>query len=53
MVLQHIFLMTGLLVLSVCDLRTRSIPAGLNLALNYALLLTAICQGTLMMQAAI
>ena len=52
MVLQHIFLMTGLLVLSVCDLRTRSIPAGLTLALNAALLLTAICQGTLRLPAA-
>ncbi|MCH3987884.1 MAG: A24 family peptidase [Lachnospiraceae bacterium] len=52
MVLQHIILMAGLLVLSVCDLRTRSIPAGLTLALNAALFLTSVVSGTLRLPAA-
>jgi leader peptidase (prepilin peptidase)/N-methyltransferase len=52
MVLQHIILMTGLLALSVCDLRTRSIPAGLTLALSAALFLTSVFTGTLRLPAA-
>ncbi|MGI5990629.1 MAG: prepilin peptidase [Lachnospiraceae bacterium] len=44
--------MTGLLVLSVWDLRTRCIPAGIALALSAALVLTSFLSGTLQLPAA-
>ena len=44
--------MTGLLVLSACDLRARSIPAGVALALNAALVLTSLFSGNLQLPAA-
>ena len=50
--MQHIILTAGLLVLSVCDLRTRCIPVGFTLALNAAIFLTSFVSGNLQLPAA-